>query len=38
VLKLDTLLTEKQASTPALLTSFKQWQDPTWKRLSLSLR
>jgi len=29
---------DKQASTPELLASFKRWQDPMWKRGSVSLR
>jgi hypothetical protein len=38
VLKLDTLVTEKQASTPSLLVLFGKWQDAAWKRQSVSLR
>ena len=38
VLKLDTLATEKQASTPQLLVLFGKWQDAAWKGQTLSLR
>jgi hypothetical protein len=38
VLKLDTLATEKQASTPTLLVLFGKWQDPAWKEQTVSLR
>ncbi|HSI60113.1 MAG TPA: hypothetical protein VLA16_21325 [Ideonella sp.] len=38
VVRRDTLATEKQASRPELLVLFGRWQDPVWKRLSLSLR
>ncbi|MDE2600534.1 MAG: hypothetical protein KGL40_13015 [Rhodocyclaceae bacterium] len=38
VLSLDSLTTQKQASDPALLAAFRSWQDPSWKRQSLSLR
>jgi hypothetical protein len=29
---------DKQASTPQLLAMFQRWQDPAWKRQSVSLR
>ena len=29
---------DKQASTPELLASFKRWQDPAWKRGTVSVR
>lgn len=38
VASLATLNTEKQASTPTLLALFGKWQDPAWKRGTLSLR
>jgi hypothetical protein len=38
VLSLETLNTEKQASTPQLLQLFGKWQDPRWKQQTLSLR
>nr|WP_284620271.1 hypothetical protein [Rubrivivax pictus] len=38
VLKLTTLQMEKQASTPELLSAFARWQDPAWKRQTVSLR
>ena len=38
VLSLDTLNTEKQASTPQWLQLFGQWQDARWKQHTVSLR
>lgn len=38
VIRLDTLATEKQASRPDLLVLFGRWQDPAWKRGTVSLR
>ena len=38
VLRLDTLVTERQASTPTLLVLFGKWQDPAWKQQTVSLR
>jgi len=38
LVNLDSLNTERQAGDPALLGAFQRWQDPGWKRLSLSLR
>ena len=38
VLRLDTLAIDKEAGTPDLLTAFKRWQDPAWKRATVSLR
>ncbi len=38
LVRLDGLATERQASDPSLLGAFQRWQDPAWKRGSLSLR
>lgn len=38
VIRTDTLATEKQASRPDLLVLFTRWQDPGWKRGTVSLR
>ncbi|SMC25728.1 hypothetical protein SAMN02745857_02256 [Andreprevotia lacus DSM 23236] len=38
LLKLDTLEVQKQADTPNSLTPFYKWQDPQWKRVTISLR
>lgn len=38
VLKLDSLVVDKQASTPTLLQAFGRWQDAAWKRLTVSVR
>jgi hypothetical protein len=38
LLRLDTLLPLRQASEPGGLGAFQRWQDPAWKRLTLSLR
>jgi hypothetical protein len=38
VLKVDTLIVDQRASTPALLIAFTKWQDPTWKANTLSVR
>ena len=38
VSKLDSLAVDKQASSPQLLAMFQRWQDPAWKRQSVSLR
>lgn len=38
LLRLDGLVTERQAGDPAALGAFQRWQDPAWKRQSVSLR
>ena len=38
VLRIDTLNTEKQASDPSLLAAFRQWQAPSWKQQTVSVR
>jgi len=38
LLRLDTLAPVRQASDPAVLGAFQRWQDPAWKRATLSLR
>lgn len=38
LLRLDTLATERQAGDPSIMGSFQRWQDPAWKRSTLSLR
>jgi hypothetical protein len=38
VMRIDTFVTEKQASDTSLLVAFTKWQDPNWKRSSVSLR
>jgi len=38
VLGLDTLATDRQASDPRNLSAFKRWQDPMWKRETVSIR
>jgi len=38
LLRLDTLSTVRQASDPSVLGAFQRWQDPEWKRRTLSLR
>ena len=37
LLRLDTLLPLRQASDPSGLGAFQRWQDPAWKRQTLSL-
>jgi hypothetical protein len=38
LLRIDTLAAERRASDPGALGAFKSWQDPAWKRQTLSLR
>jgi hypothetical protein len=38
VVRLDTLGTDRQAGDPSLLGPFMRWQDPGWKRETVSLR
>ena len=38
LLRVDTLATVRQASDPTILGAFQRWQDPAWKRDTLSLR
>jgi hypothetical protein len=38
LVRLDTLTTERQAGDPSIMGSFQRWQDPAWKRNTLSLR
>jgi hypothetical protein len=38
VARIDSLSTEKLASEPTLLQAFGKWQDPNWKRQTVSLR
>ncbi|MDP3761864.1 MAG: hypothetical protein Q8R01_15250 [Ramlibacter sp.] len=38
LVRLDSLTTERQSSDPAALGAFQRWQDPAWKRTTVSLR
>ena len=38
VVRLDTLAVERQASDPSALGAFRRWQDPAWKRETVSMR
>jgi len=38
LVRLDGLATARQAGDPALLGAFQRWQDPAWKRSTVSLR
>lgn len=38
VIRLDGLGTDRQAGDPSLLGAFQRWQDPAWKRATVSLR
>jgi hypothetical protein len=36
--RLDNLSIVRQSSEPGALRSFQRWQDPAWKRQTLSMR
>lgn len=38
VLNLDTLSAERQSNDPSNLGAFQRWQDPAWKRMTVSIR
>jgi hypothetical protein len=38
LVRLDTLATVRQVPDPSMLGAFQRWQDPEWKRTTLSLR
>ena len=38
LITIDTLTPERQSSDPASLGAFQRWQDPAWKRNSVSVR
>jgi len=38
VMRLDTLATVREARDPGILGAFRRWQDPQWKRRTVSLR
>jgi hypothetical protein len=38
VVRLDTLAVAQQAREPGGLDAFRRWQDPAWKRLTVSVR
>lgn len=38
LLRLDTLSTERQTSDPSTMGVFQRWQDPSWKRMTVSVR
>jgi hypothetical protein len=38
VVRLDTLVPARQSKDPATLAVFQRWQDPSWKRQTVSLR
>jgi hypothetical protein len=38
LVRIDTLVTQRRAGDPALLIAFQRWQDPAWKRDTLSIR
>jgi hypothetical protein len=38
LVRLDTLVTDRQAGTPELLPSFERWQDPLWRSSTIAFR
>ncbi len=38
IVRIDTLVADKAASTPGALPDFEQWQDSTWKHQTVALR
>jgi hypothetical protein len=38
IVRLDTLATVRQAGDPTMLGAFQRWQDPAWKRNTVSVR
>lgn len=38
VVRLDSLATERQSPDPTALGPFQRWQDPAWKRMTVSVR
>jgi len=38
LMRLETLATVRQAGDPGVLGAFRRWQDPSWKRQTVSLR
>ena len=38
IVRLDTLATVRQAADPSMLGAFQRWQDPNWKRNTVSVR
>jgi hypothetical protein len=38
MLQIDSLAVERSAADPAGFASFRRWQDPAWKRMTVSLR
>jgi hypothetical protein len=38
LVRLDTLATVRQVPDPSMMGAFQRWQDPAWKRQTLSVR
>jgi len=38
LVRLDGLVTERQSADPGLIGAFQRWQDPAWKRATVSVR